>query len=130
MSHLVQKLLAPTPLLYIYLVVASFARGIYLAGQIEPPAFFTFIVSAGYLWIVGWWLMTDSRKRGVAWVYDIGLFLYLAWPLILPYYLLKTRGARGLLVILAFAGTFVLATLVGMAFYLLLALATGRISIG
>jgi hypothetical protein len=125
MSNLLPRLVSPTALLYIYLVLACIARGIYLAGEIEPPAAFTFIIFAGYLWIVGWWLLTDSRKRGVAWVYDIGFFLYLVWPLILPYYLLKTRGAKGLLLILAFVGTYFAASLVGMALYFLLAPATG-----
>jgi hypothetical protein len=125
MSNFLSKVISPTSLLYIYLILTSIALGIYLGSQIEPPAVFTFIYSAGFLWIVGWWLLTDSRKRGVAWVYDIGFFLYIAWPFIMPYYLVKTRRAKGLLLILAFVGTYVAALAVGMALYLLLASATG-----
>jgi hypothetical protein len=85
MSNFLSKVISPTSLLYIYLILTSIALGIYLGSQIEPPAVFTLIYSAGFLWIVGWWLLTDSRKRGVAWVYDIGFFLYIAWPFIMPY---------------------------------------------
>jgi hypothetical protein len=48
------------------------------------------------------------------WVYDLGFFLCIAWPFVVPYYLVKTRGAKGLLVILAFIGAYVGATIVGI----------------
>ena len=57
-------------------------------------------------------MRTDSGKRGVKWVYDPGFFLCIAWPLVMPYYLVKTRSAKGLLVILVFIGAYVGAALV------------------
>jgi hypothetical protein len=66
------------------------------------------------LWIIGWWLRADSRKHQVAWVHDMGLFLIIAWPFILPYYLIKSRGAWGLLNILGFMGVYVGATIIGI----------------
>ena len=124
MSNFLPKLVSPTALLYIYLVLTQIAQGVYFASKIELPGAFTLIYPLGLLWIVGWWMLTDSRKRGVAWVYDMGLFLNIAWPLIMPYYLLKTRGAKGLLLILAFIGTYIGAAMVGMALCLLLAAST------
>lgn len=128
-SNLLQRFVSPAALLYLYVIFTQFARGIYLAGEIEPPYAFTFMNFFGLLWIVGWWLLTDSRKRGVSWVYDIGFFLLIAWPFIMPYYLLKTRRAKGLLLILAFAGIYIAAFAIGMAVYLLFALSTGRINV-
>src|SRR6266850_8300944 len=96
------KLLSPTALLYMYVVVTQVAHGIYLASTIEPPAVFALIDFVGLLWIMGWWLLTDSRKRGVAWVYDIGFFLSIAWVIVMPYYLLRTRGKKGVLLIVGF----------------------------
>lgn len=119
------KLVSPTALLYIYVTLTQFAHGIYFASEIEPPPTFTLITSFGLLWIVGWWLLQDSRKRGIAWVYDIGFFLSIAWPFIMPYYLLKTRGAKGLLLILAFIAVYIGSLIAGMALYLLLAPSTG-----
>jgi hypothetical protein len=51
----------------------------------------------------------------------MGLFLYIAWPVIMPYYLVKTRGAKGLLVILGFVGAYLGAQMAGVALYVLLA---------
>ncbi len=95
--------------------------GVYLAREAELPPAFSLLYPLGLLWAVGWWLRDDSRRRGIAWVFDMGLFLYIAWPFFMPYYLLKTRGAKGLLVMLAFGGVYVGALLAGAALYVLLA---------
>jgi len=63
----------------------------------------------------------DSRGRGLSWVFDMGLFLYVAWPFILPYYVVKTRGTKGLLVILSFVAVYVGASIAGVVLYVLLA---------
>ena len=125
MSKYLVKLLSPTGLLYIYLIITQIARGSYLAREVEPPPAFTLIFSAGLLWIVGWWLLTDSRKRNIPRVYDVGFFLTIAWPFIMLYYLLKTRRAKGLLLILAVIGTGIAAQVLGMALYLMLASVSG-----
>ena len=117
-SNLVSKLLSPTVLLYVYLIFMQIAYGIYVTAEVEPPP--AFLKYFSDLWIIGWWLLTDSRKRGIAWVYDIGFFLTIAWPFIMLYYLLKTRGAKGLLVILAFGGTYIVASIAGVILYVLL----------
>jgi hypothetical protein len=127
MNNLLSRLVSPTALVYVYVILTQFAHGIYFGSELGPPPAVTLIDTVGLLWLVGWWLLRDSRKRGVAWVYDMGFFLSIAWPLIMPYYLLKTRGAaKGLLLIFAFVGTFIAAFVVGMAFYLLLAASTGQ----
>jgi hypothetical protein len=119
-KRLFSKLKTPTALLYIFLMFTQIVTGIYVASGLEPPALFTAVVFLGFLWITGWWLRTDSRKREFRWVYDMGLFLYVAWPIVLPYYLLKTRGARGLLVILGFVAAYIAAAVLGMMLYLFL----------
>lgn len=111
------KLLSPAGLLYVYLVLTAVAQGVYFASGIEEPAFFTLLYPLGYLWIVGWWLRGDSRKHGIAWLYDMGMFLNLAWPFVMPYYLLKTRGARGLLVLVIVASLFLAAFGLGAALH-------------
>lgn len=74
---------------------------------------------------MGWWLLRDSRKRGVAWVYDTGFFLSIAWPVVMPYYLLKSRGLKGLLVVLGFVGAYLGAQLVGVVLRVLLGFVAG-----
>jgi hypothetical protein len=121
MRDFLPKLSTPTALLYLFLIFTQAAAGAYLARGAEMPPAFSLLYPFGLLWAFGWWLRDDGRKRGFAWVFDMGLFLYIAWPVVLPYYLLKTRGARGLLVILAWAAAYVGALLAGALLYALLA---------
>ena len=121
MSGFFSRVASPTGLFYIFVTLSQVGRGVYLAGQLEAPESFTWLSPCAFLWVLGWWLLMDSRKRGAGLVYDMGLFLYIAWPLFMPYYLLKTRGAKGLLVVLVFGSAYVAAVLVGMALYLLMA---------
>ncbi|HZJ44419.1 MAG TPA: hypothetical protein VFD63_11665 [Pyrinomonadaceae bacterium] len=121
MNQLIKQLASPTGLLYVFMVLTQIVTGVYAASGVEPPASFTLIYILGFLWIMGWWLRVDSRTRGVAWVFDMGLFLYVAWPFILPYYVLKSRGRKGLLAILCFVAVYIAATLVGVALYLVFA---------
>jgi len=114
MAAVLSRVLSPAPLLYTFVVITEFAHGAYLGARLEFPGTVTFLFTVGMLWAVGWWLRTDSRRRGVLSVYDLGFFLYLAWPILMPYYLLKTRGAKGLLIILGFVGAYLGAALVGI----------------
>ena len=107
-------------MLYLYLIAVQVVTGVYLAREAKLPPAFSLLYPLGFLWVVGWWLRQDSRGRGVRWVFDMGLFLYIAWPVVMPYYLLKTRGAQGLLAILAFAGAYVGALFAGAVLYVLL----------
>ena len=104
-----------TVLLYLFIVISQFGFGLYYGQQVEPPVGLTLLYFLCFLWIVGGWLRRDSRKRGIPWIYDMGLFLYIAWPFILPWYLLKSRGAKGLLVILGFVGAYLGALIFGIA---------------
>jgi hypothetical protein len=114
MATVLSRVLSPTVLLYSFVVITQFAYGLYLGQQIETPGLYTLLHWTAQLWIIGWWLRTDSGKRGVGWVYDMGFFLCIAWPLVMPYYLVKTRRAKGLLIILAFVGVYVGAAIAGI----------------
>lgn len=114
MATVLSRILSPAPLLYLFVVITQLTYGAYLGAQLEFPGAVTFLFTIGLLWAVGWWLRGDSRRRGVLSVYDLGFFLYLAWPVVMPYYLIKTRGAKGLLVMLGFVAAYVGAALVGM----------------
>ena len=116
MASVLSRIFSPAPLLYTFVVVTQFAYGAYLGAHLQFPEGITLLYLIGMLWAVGWWLRTDSRRRGVLSVYDLGFFLYLAWPLVMPYYLLKTRGAKGLLILLAFSVAYFGAAIVGLVF--------------
>src|SRR5437870_12205567 len=102
MAAALSQILSPTILLYSFIVISEFGFGLYYGRQIQPPPALSVLYTLALLWIVGWWWRTDSRKRGIPWTNDMGFFLNLAWPFILPYYLRKSRGAKGLLVLMRF----------------------------
>src|SRR3981081_4614508 len=114
MTATLSRIASPTVLLYSFVAITGVADAFYFGRQIEPPGIFTLIRWVGLLWVMGWWLRTDSRKRAVDSVYDLGFFLYIAWPVVMPYYLVKTRGAKGLLFILAFVAAYFGAAIIGM----------------
>lgn len=120
MGKPVSQILSPAVLLYLCVFVGQAAAGFYWAGDAGPSPAFSLLYALGFLWGVGWWLRRDSRRRGVQWVLDMGMFLNIAWPLIMPYHLLKTRGAKGLLLILAFAAVYVGGLVSGAVLYALL----------
>jgi hypothetical protein len=120
MTKPLSRVTSPTALLYIFLVVTQIIGGVYLSRAAELPPAYTFLYPLGLLWSVGWWMQKDSRKHGVAWVYDMGLFLYIAWPFIMPYYLFQTRGVKAFLTILIFGGVYLGAVAVGAGLYALL----------
>src|SRR5437868_3096241 len=107
------RLLSPAALWYILVILMEFCRGIYFGRGIDPPPVFTLGVTLGFTWVAGWWLRTDCRKRGLTWVFDMGMFLFILWPIILPYYLLKTRRGNGFLVIVGFAGVWIASVVSG-----------------
>ena len=121
MNRFFTQLTSSTGLLYVFIVLTQIVTGAYIARGLEPPALFTLIYIFGFLWIIGWWLRQDSKEQGVNWVFDMGLFLYVAWPFVLPYYVLKSRGAKGLLVIIGFVAAYIGATIAGALLYLFLA---------
>ena len=120
MTRFLSTITSPTALLYIFLVSTQIIAGVYLSRDIELPPAYIFLYRLALLWIIGWWLQKDSRKHNVAWVFDMGLFLYIAWPFIMPYYLLKTRGLKALLTILTFVGIYLGAYMIGVAIYVFL----------
>jgi hypothetical protein len=59
------------------------------------------------------WVDSDARIRRQRLVYDFDLFIALAWPIALLYYLFRSRGNRAILTLLGFAGFVISAILAG-----------------
>ena len=58
---------------------------------------------------VAFWVYLDRRDRHLSLPFDFDAFVFFAWPLVLPYYLYKSRGARRGILLTAFVFTLVLA---------------------
>jgi hypothetical protein len=74
---------------------ASLAAAAYAAARIEPSPVVALFLSGGPLFAVILWLQSDARRTGVGSVHDLGYFLLLAWPVVIPWYAFKTRGPSG-----------------------------------
>jgi|SRR5215213_1663476 len=93
-------------------------RGILDARGVEPAPGLEFLYTAIFICGVVWWLRAEIQSSTVTRLYCAGLLAYIAWPIIIPYHLLKTRGVRGLLPLLALIGTFISARILATVIYL------------
>jgi hypothetical protein len=105
-------------LLVLLIFVSTFGAGIYLIYGLEPSPTVEFLSYAGFLSGVIWWLQADAGRSAVKRVYCPGLLVSSGWLILIPYHLLKTRGARGLLPLLALIGSYVIANIMTVLLYL------------
>jgi hypothetical protein len=77
-------------------LVCSAASALYTAAQLEPslPAM-GLILSGGPLLAVILWLQKDAHRRSMGIIPDWGMFLWIGWPVVIPWYAWKTRGRAG-----------------------------------
>jgi len=53
------------------------------------------------------WLRADRPGRSFNAPYEFDMFAWAAWPIVVPYYLYRTRGGRGLLLVAVMLGLLV-----------------------
>jgi hypothetical protein len=117
MNRFLSFIASPAGLIYLFMLVAHPLEGLYLARGVEVPGLYSLMGRLTFFWLIGWWVLKDSRRHGFKLVYDMGFFLFIAWPLILPYYLFKTRGIKALLTILSFLAVYVGTYVMGVLAY-------------
>jgi hypothetical protein len=69
------------------------------------------------------WVQTDARIRRCTPFFDFGTFVLVIWSLAIPWYLIWTRGWRGLLLTLMFFGLLVLPAFVATVVWTVVAIA-------
>ena len=74
---------------------SSLTAALYAATEVEPSPIVGLFLSVGPLLAVILWLQKDATRTGVGAVHDWGYFLFLGWPIIIPWYAFKTRGRAG-----------------------------------
>lgn len=70
-----------------------------------------------YIVLVGTWVLYDGKSGDFDKPFDFGLFLYLFLPLLLPYYLVRTRGHEGIVTYLGFMAIYLLPEFSGLVSY-------------
>lgn len=104
-------------LLAILIFVYNFAAGMYLVIGAEPSPAVEFLYAAAFPCGVVWWLRSEARRSAANSVYCQGLLVGAGWLFIIPYHLLKTRGWKGLVPLMALIATYLFSQVLVFALY-------------
>ena len=108
-------------LIFIYHFTAMFYQ---LAGLEPLPTVEALYIAALPCGIV-WWFRSEQRKSAVTHVYCEGVTAYYGFVFTAPYHLLKTRGVKGLLPLLALVGSYLGSQILAVIFYFVFVGSTG-----
>jgi hypothetical protein len=88
-------LLKPLPLLIILIVLYSVDLSVLaLRGTADAyPGEILWRLSLSLLMV--YWVAVDRNARNLRMPYEFDAFVFFGWILVVPYYLIKTRGLRG-----------------------------------
>ena len=107
--------IAPAALLTCALFVTQVVGGVYRGlGRGVPPALGPLGTLLVLLGVAGWF-WSYCRAQRISMPMDMGWFLMMAWPIVIPYYIITREGRRGLLRIGLFALTYFAAWATGVA---------------
>jgi hypothetical protein len=67
------------------------------AYDIPIPEAMNLLWTFGFSLLLTWWVRSDSRACQFHLPYEFGTFVFFAWPAVVPYYLYRSRGRKGLL---------------------------------
>jgi hypothetical protein len=85
----------PLARLYTFCSACALFAAAYGALELNRTPAMTFLLFWGPSFAVTWWLAADSKRTRVIGAYDAGLLFYLTWPVTLPWYTWRSRGAAG-----------------------------------
>ena len=109
-------------LLSVLVFVYSLGAGIYAVHGMEPLPTADFLYQVAFFSGLIWWLRADRGRSAVKPIYCLGLLMSIGWLVIIPYHLLKTRGAKGLIPLAALMASFVVAQILTIMLYVFLTL--------
>jgi len=104
----------------ILIFVYNFAAALFFASGFELSPGVEYLYAVMFPCAAIWWLRSDAYRSSVKPLYCQGMMMGAGWFVIIPYHLLKTRGAKGLLPLLLLVGSFVGARTAAVVVYLLL----------
>jgi hypothetical protein len=114
----------PAVLLAVVLVAQAIADGVYQGLEIAVSPQVRMFASMAFLVSGVWWFRSYCRRQGAPWLIDMGMFLAMAWMVVVPWYLIRRERWRGL----ARVGLLALAYLVIWSLGSVVALLTARLA--
>lgn len=117
------KISKPSIFFALFLFLAQFFNsfGATRTGELSNHSYFWFVFA--FFWALSWWVINDSKIYGIKWFdkdMDMGMYLYVGWALLLPYYLFKTHGWKAVFTIGLFFIAYISAEIIGTVTYLFL----------
>jgi hypothetical protein len=100
-------------------VFCSLAAALYVIANVEPAPIVGSFLTMGPALMTVLWLCQDARRRRIGAVTDLGFLLMVFWPIAIPWYVFKSRGLRGVLVLLGVLLLMFAAPLTGLVVALL-----------
>ena len=91
-------------LLLLFILTAIYATGLSVLashGYATRPEATALLWSFEFQILLAIWVRMDRRRRNVSLPFEFDAFVFFGWPVVVPYYLYRTRGWRGLIVIAA-----------------------------
>jgi hypothetical protein len=82
------------------LLLSNLANALYSAADLAVPAGITFVCYFLIATIIYFWFKRFAQANSISLPFDMGWFLYVAWWAIVPFYLFKVRGVKGVRTIL------------------------------
>ena len=68
---------------------------VYGLASVSPSPIPALVLPTAPLVAVVVWLQKDSKRTGVGSVGQWGLWIWIAWPVVIPWYAFKSRGRQG-----------------------------------
>ena len=91
-------------LLLLVILTATYAIGLSVLashGYSGSPESTSSLWGFEFQTLLSIWVRLDRRHRDLGLPFEFDAFVFFGWPVVVPYYLYRTRGKRGLVVIAA-----------------------------
>ena len=88
--------------LILFTVILTAARCVLLSHSLSLPTGSDKLSVVFQQLLVATWVHFDRQGRDLGLPFEFEAFVFFAWPIALPYYLVKSRGSRGLLLFAVF----------------------------
>jgi hypothetical protein len=88
-------------LLPLVILTAIYAIGLSVLashGHAAHPEATALLWSFEFQVLLAIWVRMDRRRRNVSLPFEFDAFVFFVWPVVVPYYLYRTRSGRGLIV--------------------------------
>jgi hypothetical protein len=114
--------LATEILLTVFLLVFALDWAVTAAAGEKANIFFDLTQRLAYSVILTLWVTSDAQVRRQSLCYDFDMFVFFAWPVMVPYYLLRTRGSRAFVTLFAYGVIYLASVVLGLGSYEILLL--------